>query len=61
MHYRNFTMDYEPDFRQKIADSWPASIDDSAARQDWQWNNDFDLKLMTAEMLEKLAKKLTEK
>lgn len=60
MHYRNFTMDYEPDFRQKIADSWPASIDDSAARQDWQWNNDFDLKLMTAEMLEKLAKKLTE-
>ena len=61
MHYRNFTMDYEPDFRQKIADSWPASIDDSAAREDWQWNNDFDLKLMTAEMLEKLAKKLTEK
>ena len=57
-HYRNFTIDYEPDFRQKIADSWPASIDDSAARLDWNWSNDFDLKLMTAEMIEKLVIKI---
>ena len=54
-HYRNFTITYEPDFRQKIADSWPASIDDSDARTDWNWRNDFDLKLMTAEMIEKLV------
>lgn len=56
-HYRNFTMNYEPDFRQKIADSWPASIDDSEARLDWGWKNDFDLKLMTTEMIEKLTEK----
>ena len=54
-HYRDFTIDYAPDFRQKIADSWPASIDDSAARTDWAWKNDFDLKRMTAEMIEKLG------
>ena len=54
-HYRDFTIDYAPDFRQKIADSWPASIDDSAARTDWDWKNDFDLKKMTAEMIEKLG------
>ncbi len=54
-HYRNFTINYVPDFRQKIADSWPASIDDSAARTDWNWKNDFDLKLMTSEMIVKLT------
>ncbi len=51
-----FTIDYEPDFRQAIADSWPASIDDSAARKDWGWQHDFDLEKMTAVMLENLAK-----
>ena len=51
-----FTIDYEPDFRQAIADSWPASIDDSAARNDWGWQHDFDLEKMTAVMLENLAK-----
>ena len=56
-HYPKFTIAYEPDFRQKIADSWPASIDDSNARMDWDWKNDFDLKLMTAEMIEKLTEK----
>lgn len=56
-HYHNFTIKYKPDFRQKIADSWPASIDDSAARTDWNWKNDFDLKTMTAEMITKLKEK----
>jgi nucleoside-diphosphate-sugar epimerase len=50
----NFTISYKPDFRQKIADSWPASIDDSCARQDWNWKHKFDLATMTDEMLENL-------
>jgi len=49
-----FTIDYAPDFRQKIADSWPQSIDDSSARQDWGWKHEFDLQTMTADMLEHL-------
>ncbi len=52
--YSNFKIDYEPDFRQKIADSWPASIDDTAAREDWGWKNDFVLDSMTTEMLHQL-------
>ena len=43
-HYPHFSIAYQPDFRQKIANSWPASIDDSLARTDWNWKNDFDLK-----------------
>ncbi len=50
----NFTISYKPDFRQKIADSWPASIDDSCARKDWNWKHKFDLATMTDEMLENL-------
>lgn len=53
-----FTIGYEPDFRQAIADSWPASIDDSSARNDWGWQHDFDLEKMTAVMLENLSKKI---
>ena len=56
-HYTNFELSYEPDFRQKIADSWPASIDDTSAREDWSWNDDYDLAKMTAVMLESLPKK----
>jgi nucleoside-diphosphate-sugar epimerase len=41
-------------FHQKIADSWPASIDDSNARQDWGWKHQYDLKTMTKVMLEHL-------
>ena len=49
-----FTIDYAPDFRQAIADSWPSSIDDSQARADWGWKHEFDLARMTREMLEGL-------
>ncbi|WP_318641559.1 L-threonine 3-dehydrogenase [Flavobacterium ardleyense] len=55
-HIPDFTITYEPDFRQKIADSWPASIDDSSAREDWGWKHDFDLAEMTNIMLENLKK-----
>ncbi|MEJ2880612.1 NAD-dependent epimerase/dehydratase family protein [Pedobacter sp. GR22-6] len=47
----DFEINYEPDFRQEIADSWPQSIDDSAARKDWNWKPAYDLERMTAEML----------
>lgn len=54
-HFPDFEMSYEPDFRQKIADSWPASIDDSSAREDWNWKNDFNLENMTSEMIKNLS------
>lgn len=50
-HIPEFEISYEPDFRQDIADSWPNSIDDSKARQDWGWKHDFDLEKTTKEML----------
>jgi nucleoside-diphosphate-sugar epimerase len=53
-HYPNFTIDYNPDFRQKTADSWPASIDDTYAREDWNWKNDFYMENMTEEMFKNL-------
>lgn len=53
-HFPNFELNYAPDFRQKIADSWPASIDDSSAREDWNWKNDFNLENMTVEMIKNL-------
>lgn len=53
----NFEITYNPDYRQQIADSWPRSIDDSFARKDWNWEPHFDLKKMTAEMLDALGKK----
>jgi nucleoside-diphosphate-sugar epimerase len=56
-HIPDFTITYKPDFRQKIADSWPASIDDSRARDDWNWKHEFDLEMITAAMLENLKKK----
>ena len=52
-----FVCEYKPDFRQKIADSWPMSIDDSAARKEWGWKPMYDLAAMTKDMMEKLTKR----
>ncbi|NHJ05019.1 MAG: NAD-dependent epimerase/dehydratase family protein [Candidatus Heimdallarchaeota archaeon] len=57
-HIPEFTIDYKPDFRQEIADSWPKSIDDSLARKEWGWNPKYDLAKMTKDMLDKLSKRL---
>jgi len=54
----DFKVEYKPDFRQKIADSWPMSIDDSAARKDWGWKPAYDLASMTKDMIEKLTRRL---
>jgi len=56
-HMPAFECRYEPDFRQAIADSWPASIDDSAARAEWGWKPDYDLAAMTADMLAVLGRR----
>ena len=56
-HIPDFTIAYEPDFRQKIANSWPSSIDDTDARQDWNWEHSYDLESMTHEMLTQLTAK----
>jgi nucleoside-diphosphate-sugar epimerase len=55
-HIPNFTITYKPDSRQKIANSWPASIDDSFAREDWGWKHQYELDSMTTIMLENLKK-----
>ncbi|MFQ3174366.1 MAG: nucleoside-diphosphate-sugar epimerase [Flavobacterium sp.] len=55
-HIPEFTITYDPDFRQKIADSWPASIDDHQAREDWGWKHKYDLEKMTVDMLKNLSK-----
>ncbi len=54
-HIPEFTCEYKPDFRQQIADSWPRSIDDSAAREEWGWKPRYDLPTMVKDMLEKLG------
>jgi nucleoside-diphosphate-sugar epimerase len=59
-HIPTFTCDYQPDFRQAIADSWPRSLDDSAARQEWGWQPSYDLAAMTKDMLERLSKRHAE-
>lgn len=56
-HIPEFKIRYEPDFRQEIADSWPKSIDDSASREEWGWNPDYDLAAMVDDMLRVLGKR----
>ena len=55
-HIPEFQISYAPDFRQEIANDWPASIDDSLAREHWNWKNDYDLAGMTSDMLENLKR-----
>ena len=51
-YYPNFSIEYNPDFRQSIADSWPNSVDDSQAQKDWGWQPKFNLHQMTKDMIE---------
>ncbi len=53
-HIPDFKVSYDPDSRQAIADSWPNSIDDSAAREEWGWRPQWDLDAMTVDMLKQL-------
>ena len=57
-HIPEFQITYKPDFRQKIADSWPSSIDNSEARKDWQWKHDFDMQSLVKEMLAGVSEQL---
>ena len=59
-HIPEFVCEYRPDSRQAIADSWPRSIDDRAAREEWGWQPSYDLAAMTADMLEKLGQRHAE-
>ena len=59
-HIPEFVCEYKPDFRQEIADSWPRTIDDRAAREEWGWEPQHDLARMVADMLEKLGRKYEE-
>jgi nucleoside-diphosphate-sugar epimerase len=55
-HIPGFSVSYKPDYRQAIADSWPESIDDKVARQDWGWKEEYDLQGMVTDMLGNLKK-----
>ena len=56
----SFKCDYKPDHRQRIADSWPMSIDDNVARKEWGWKPAYGLSAMTKDMIDKLSKRFAE-
>jgi nucleoside-diphosphate-sugar epimerase len=56
-HIPGFTVSYKPDYRQTIAESWPQSIDDSVARNDWGWKEEYDLSSMVKDMIRNLTSK----
>ncbi|MHA1583958.1 MAG: NAD-dependent epimerase/dehydratase family protein [Promethearchaeota archaeon] len=57
-HIPELEVDYKPDFRQAIADSWPHTIDDSCAREEWNWKPDYGISEMTTAMLKRLRERL---
>lgn len=57
-YYPNFEIEYKPDYRQEIADSWPDDVDDSVARQDWGWQPEYDMPKMVSDMIRILKTKL---
>ncbi|MCK4347272.1 MAG: NAD-dependent epimerase/dehydratase family protein [Thermoplasmatales archaeon] len=59
-HIPEFECKYKPDFRQDIADSWPSSIDDSAAQKEWGWKPEYDLSAMAKDMIKVLRKRYEE-
>jgi threonine 3-dehydrogenase len=56
-HLPNFQVEYQPDFRQSIAENWPESIDDETARRHWDWRAEYDIASMTRDMLRHLGEK----
>ncbi len=58
-HIPDFEISYVPDFRQEIADSWPSSIDDSPAQEQWGWKAEYDLERMTEDMITNLRNKIS--
>ncbi len=60
-HVPDFEISYNPDYRQAIADSWPASVNDTQARQDWGWQPEYNLARMTEDILHHLPRLLAEK
>ena len=56
-HVPSFEISYQPDYRQAIAESWPRSIDDSAAKNEWKWSPGYDLAQMTNDMIQRLKEK----
>lgn len=57
-YYPNFEVEYKPDHRQSIADSWPDDVDDSVARRDWGWQPEYDMPKMVKDMIDKLRAKI---
>ena len=55
IYFPNFSVKFKPDYRQKIADSWPDSIDDQEAKVDWGWKAKFSLEKLTSEMFKNLS------